>query len=777
MCKKLNLFRSSILCLILVISFFFLTDAYCQTTYQWTVMVYMDADNDLEAAAIADFLKMASVVNAAGDIAIVVQLDRSDGFDTSYENWSECARFVIEQGDTPVLENADYDWDGGQYNMEVNMGDTQTLVDFVDWATDVEIGCPADKYALILWNAEGLYSSGDAVKELKESLPIYIDLVGFDADLMSMLETAYEIKDSASVMVASQKTEPENNWPYDDILEALVEDTQMTPIEFGYEIVEKYGQFHEGEITRTLSAVRLQEEEGGGKVTTTEVGEDTIQEVSAAGLDVTGGIQAVADAVSDFADTVLNQQHDDWDKIFLSQQRSGWYLPSSNHDLIGFMQGIIDYAENESLQTAAQNVIDAFDSCLIDNYSSDTDIDHGLSIYFPMWCWEDVYRDYNDTNLLFVEDTFWDEFLIEYVGTELVPGHSGPKTYSKTIPGGTTASSYVMVSTPVFPYDLDDMDPLAILGDDLGTYDKNIWRLFRWNSMLNPANYEEYPFLESAPDEGGWFPESCYVIPGKSYWLISRDTKDIDVTGQLYPTFMPYPVLLSPGWNQIGTPFNFDIDFDTVWVFGTTYELDGAGIAGHSASTAIYEGFDYDLSFALDATSDGNTLTSKTLWKYANGNYSASAIMRPGEGYWIYNKKNSDWIVFLMVNPIRSTILSGIYADSLERTLTTFGQFSEETPPPPPGGMDPEPEDSGSGGGSGCFIATACFGSPMAGEVNILRNFRDRYLLSNPLGQVLVSVYYKYSPKVADFIAKHDFLKTVVRMTLYPIVKACPHTN
>jgi len=36
--------------------------------------------------------------------------------------------------------------------------------------------------------------------------------------------------------------------------------------------------------------------------------------------------------------------------------------------------------------------------------------------------------------------------------------------------------------------------------------------------------------------------------------------------------------------------------------------------------------------------------------------------------------------------------------------------------------------------GEGCFIATATYGIPMAEEIGILHEFRDEYLLTNPLG-------------------------------------------
>jgi len=81
---------------------------------------------------------------------------------------------------------------------------------------------------------------------------------------------------------------------------------------------------------------------------------------------------------------------------------------------------------------------------------------------------------------------------------------------------------------------------------------------------------------------------------------------------------------------------------------------------------------------------------------------------------------------------------------------------------------DPGVDD---GGSSGCFIATAAFGSPMHPKVYSLRLFRDAYLLTNWLGRVFVSTYYQLSPPVADVIAQHEWMRTAVRMLLYPVVE------
>jgi hypothetical protein len=70
----------------------------------------------------------------------------------------------------------------------------------------------------------------------------------------------------------------------------------------------------------------------------------------------------------------------------------------------------------------------------------------------------------------------------------------------------------------------------------------------------------------------------------------------------------------------------------------------------------------------------------------------------------------------------------------------------------------------------GCFIAAAAYGTPMAGQVEILRQFRDEYLLINPLGQALVDLYYRVSPPLAEFITEHPSLKAIVRVGLLPAV-------
>src|SRR5690606_14915629 len=65
---------------------------------------------------------------------------------------------------------------------------------------------------------------------------------------------------------------------------------------------------------------------------------------------------------------------------------------------------------------------------------------------------------------------------------------------------------------------------------------------------------------------------------------------------------------------------------------------------------------------------------------------------------------------------------------------------------------------------------TAAYGTPMADEINVLRDFRDEYLLNNAAGAAFVDAYYTVSPAIADVVAQSPVLAAAVRIALTPVI-------
>jgi hypothetical protein len=69
-----------------------------------------------------------------------------------------------------------------------------------------------------------------------------------------------------------------------------------------------------------------------------------------------------------------------------------------------------------------------------------------------------------------------------------------------------------------------------------------------------------------------------------------------------------------------------------------------------------------------------------------------------------------------------------------------------------------------------CFIATAAYGTPMAKEIDVLREWRDESLLKSKSGKLFVDTYYIISPPIANGISKSKSMRAVTRKLLNPFV-------
>jgi hypothetical protein len=244
---------------------------------KWTLMIYMDGDqSEMEHDFITAFKNMIKdSVSSNKIVNIIVQFDRIPGGSKCFGNWTICHRFYITAGMEPTEKNAIQDWGDGTGGREVDMSNPETITDFIDWTGK---NYPADKYALIIadhgYGMHGMLidvtSDNDHmfIKEIGlalETAEIDIDLIGFDACLMQMIEVAYEIRNTgADIMVGSEN--PGTTWPFWDIIKVITKIPEMTEVQLGDTIVDLYYNSHYKDSTITLSTINLKNIE---KLTTT----------------------------------------------------------------------------------------------------------------------------------------------------------------------------------------------------------------------------------------------------------------------------------------------------------------------------------------------------------------------------------------------------------------------------------------------------------------------------------------------------------------------------
>ncbi len=278
----------------------------------WTVMVFLNAKNNLEPFSFLNFDQMARV-GSTDRVNVVVEYGRPKrNYSDQYGGWSKTLRFKVEKGMKPAEAKAVQDL--GQ----VNMGDGAALADFVSWA---RTNYPAKRTMLALWDHGqgwrramalnlqasaadlgrvakaraaarerlggvlgsleplpddmGLHGAfryvshdedtGDKLfnREIQDALAGLtrdhpIDVIGFDACLMSMIETAYALRHAGTVMVGSEELEPGDGWSYDNFLEPLVADpAKFDAAALGSAMVAGYKDYYGDRDATTLAATDL----------------------------------------------------------------------------------------------------------------------------------------------------------------------------------------------------------------------------------------------------------------------------------------------------------------------------------------------------------------------------------------------------------------------------------------------------------------------------------------------------------------------------------------
>ncbi len=389
------------------------------TTKKWTIMVYMNADNDLEDFGISDFNEM-EAVGSTNDFNIVVQMDRASGYNTSNGNWTTCRRYYVTQDANTSTISSQLIADIG----EVDMGSYSTLVSFVDWA---KTNYPAEKYFLVLWDhGDGWYKGDEAIKsfsndnssgnaidvsngefanalsQIKTKLGKNIDLIGFDACLMGMWEVMYIAKDYANVMVSSEETEGGDGWYYTSFLNSLKSNPTMSAVDLGKAVVN-----------------------GTSGQSTLDV------------IDLTT-ISTLSTKINTFAQELMNARGAGYSStISTARSNTKQFYLTSHIDLYDFANKIYNSTVPTALKNAASDLMNYITGYVVKLYknSSSYSVCRGVAIYHPT----STSIDSRYNNLPSSSATQWDE----YIKGGSSGGGGGTVTYTLA----STTYSWVSTST------------------------------------------------------------------------------------------------------------------------------------------------------------------------------------------------------------------------------------------------------------------------------------------------------------------------------------------
>jgi len=343
---------------------------------QTTLLIYMAADNDLDAFAEKD-LETIKRASEDSDMMVVVQFDRNEFVDAS-----NTIRMSIKNG--KILKEEDLG--------ETNTGDPVVLRTFIEESVEAY---PSDKLIVIVWSHGSGVDDHDVFDkesireryfvppieieeiavgfdetsqdfldnlELQKALDVSvnIDVLGFDACLMGMFEILYQLKEQTSVIVASQHLEPASGWDYQRILNEL--DSSSSASVMGKQFIEFHDEHHSNNERKEVTQSALS----------------------------TVVIDEVTKALDMFAKVLREElKKGEYEQ---SKKELGYTLSNSQFfsrkdymDLVDFVQKVKNRLAFEALEVHADKLLNMLEKLVIANHTIGFFMEdaHGVSIYFP----------------------------------------------------------------------------------------------------------------------------------------------------------------------------------------------------------------------------------------------------------------------------------------------------------------------------------------------------------------------------------------------------------
>jgi hypothetical protein len=386
----------------------------------WTLMVYLDADNDLERPMMHNLEEMARVGGSdrVNLIVLAARSPRGDGLYTNepvanLPNWTGAKLLRVESGRLRELA----DWG------TVDMGEPKVLGRFLK---TVAQDFPAERFGLIFGD-HGMAWAGVAVAESSDSNSLAVDeitaafrdvtkdagrfeLIGFDACVMGSLEVARTLAPFARYLVASEEIEPADGWDYAALLSALTHTPSMDGAALGRVIVDTYHDYF-------AKAKRHELLEKAKAITLAVIDLDKVAAVDAAVAGLGSGANSFLSRGGHDAWVRLAHARGETEEYGRSAAAIGVAPPGSEvYDLAHVAENLKKHSTDKASVAAADAVLAAVGKAVVYSvHGAARPHASGLSIFFPPDQAALTVRSknsYNETG--FAQANSWFPFLTTY---------------------------------------------------------------------------------------------------------------------------------------------------------------------------------------------------------------------------------------------------------------------------------------------------------------------------------------------------------------------------
>ncbi|MCR4909040.1 MAG: hypothetical protein K5985_09420 [Lachnospiraceae bacterium] len=374
-------------------------------------MIYLCGTN-LESKGGFASINLEEICDAklSDNVNLVIEAGGTKKWQTGGITNGKLTRLHVEDGEMLIDEECP----------SASMGASDTLSDFISWGASEY---PADRYMLVFWNHGGgslfgicqdeLFNEDTlSLKEVEAAIVdanVPLEIAGFDACLMSSLETAETLQGYAHYMVASEETEPGAGWDYTEWLEYLSENAGCDGKKLGSVIVDSYMNkcaAYDEESMATLSVTDLTKLPGLSAAFRNYSGELVLSTQNSSDFQaiVQGAVQSES-----YGERSGDEETFDMVDLGDLMNNTGGILTKNSDDVLKELDKVVVYESHGAYRSKAS----------------------GLSVFYPKYIDNDIYHSYEQItdNTAYLEyasimNGDWDEGAWETAWQEAYEDHN-----------------------------------------------------------------------------------------------------------------------------------------------------------------------------------------------------------------------------------------------------------------------------------------------------------------------------------------------------------------